>query len=93
MTMRDRKWAKLIPSVYLIIKLNESNDELRTEKFTICVHHQWSFVVGGPDENPRNLIFGKSVDVRYVEELVNPFEDLHFEGTDKENAEQQKKKN
>ncbi|CAB5209381.1 unnamed protein product [Rhizophagus irregularis] len=36
-------------------------------------------VVGGPDENPRNLIFGKSVDVRYVEELVNPFEDLHFE--------------
>jgi hypothetical protein len=37
-----------------------------------------------------DLIFGRSVDARYVEELVNPFEDLHFEGTDKEKAEQRK---
>ncbi|PKB95214.1 hypothetical protein RhiirA5_437132 [Rhizophagus irregularis] len=38
------------------------------------------------------LSFGRSVDARYVEELVNLFEDLHFEGIDKENAEQKKKR-
>ena len=207
---------KLIPSVYLIIKPNESNDELRTGKLAIFVCRQWSLgtsslthmqdlesltsdpqyddalktngeiqpiwvllVDGGPDENPRHLkniktycqlfrkfnldyltvrthapgqskynpvergmatlsgklagitlpidhfgthlntqgkvinpelalqnfqyagealcdiwrrdlIFGRSVDTRYVEELDNPFESLHFEGTDKEKAEQQK---
>lgn len=31
----------------------------------------------------KDLIFGKSVNVRYVEELTNPFENLEFEGTDK----------
>ncbi|GES90526.1 hypothetical protein GLOIN_2v1783204 [Rhizophagus clarus] len=30
----------------------------------------------------RDLIFGKSVDARYVEELANPFENLEFEGDD-----------
>ncbi|CAJ0643233.1 11507_t:CDS:2 [Entrophospora sp. SA101] len=34
-----------------------------------------------------DLIFGKSVDARYVEELVNPFENLQFEGTEKEKIE------
>src|SRR4051794_27120372 len=34
---------KLIPSISLIIKPNESNDELRTGKLAICVRHQWSF--------------------------------------------------
>uniref|UniRef100_U9UIM9 Uncharacterized protein n=1 Tax=Rhizophagus irregularis (strain DAOM 181602 / DAOM 197198 / MUCL 43194) TaxID=747089 RepID=U9UIM9_RHIID len=38
----------------------------------------------------RDLIFGKKVDARYVEELSNPFENLEFEGTDKEKAEEQK---
>jgi len=36
------------------------------------------------------LIFGRSVDAQYVEELANPFRDLQFEGTDKEKAEEQK---
>ena len=38
------------------------------------------------------MIFGRSVDAQYVEELNinNPFENLHFEGTDEEKAEQQK---
>src|SRR3954471_2848154 len=43
----------------------------------------------------RDLIFGKCVNARYVEELANPFENLEFEGTDKERIEerkQQKKK-
>lgn len=43
----------------------------------------------------KDLIFGKSVDARYVEELTNPFENLEFEGTVKEKEEerkQQKKK-
>ena len=34
---------KLIPSVYLIIKPNESNDELRTGNIAIFVRCQWSF--------------------------------------------------
>ncbi|PKB98426.1 hypothetical protein RhiirA5_431382, partial [Rhizophagus irregularis] len=34
---------KLIPFVYLIIRPNESNDELRTEKLAICVRCQWFF--------------------------------------------------
>ncbi|CAB4442186.1 unnamed protein product [Rhizophagus irregularis] len=38
----------------------------------------------------RDLIFGKSVDARYVKELTNPFENIEFEGTDKEKAEEQK---
>ncbi|CAB5209624.1 unnamed protein product [Rhizophagus irregularis] len=38
----------------------------------------------------KDLIFGKSVDARYVEELTNPFENIEFEGTDKEKAEEQK---
>jgi hypothetical protein len=38
----------------------------------------------------RDLIFGRSVDAQYVEELANPFENLQFEGTDKEKAEQRK---
>ncbi|PKB92980.1 hypothetical protein RhiirA5_486688 [Rhizophagus irregularis] len=38
----------------------------------------------------RDLIFGRSVDTQYVEELVNPFENLHFDCTEKEKAEQQK---
>ncbi|CAB4479452.1 unnamed protein product [Rhizophagus irregularis] len=190
---------KLVPSVYLMMKPNESNDELRTGQLAIFVHHQWSLgtsslshmqdlknlaldpkysdvlktngevrpicvllVDRGPDENPRHLkniknycqlfrkfdldyltvrtyapdqskynlvergmatlsgklagitlpvdhfgshlntqgkrkdlIFGKSVDARYVEELTNPFENLEFEGTVKEKEEerkQQKKK-
>ncbi|CAJ0841884.1 11266_t:CDS:2 [Entrophospora sp. SA101] len=171
---------KLVPSVYLMIKPNESNDELRTGQLAIFVCHQWSLgtsshthmqdlesftlypqyddvlkingeirpiwvllVDGRPDENPRHLkniktyyyltvrthapgqskynpvergmatlsgkltgkvinpdlalqnfryagealcniwhhdlIFGKGVDARYVEELVNPFENLQFE--------------
>jgi hypothetical protein len=37
-----------------------------------------------------DLIFGKSVDAWYVEELVNPFENLQFEGTEKEKIEEQK---
>ena len=37
-----------------------------------------------------DLIFRRSVDAQYVKELDNPFENLHFEGTDKEKAEQQK---
>ncbi|CAB4473773.1 unnamed protein product [Rhizophagus irregularis] len=37
-----------------------------------------------------DLIFGRSVDTQYVEELVNPFENLHFDCTEKEKAEQQK---
>ena len=43
----------------------------------------------------RDLIFERSVNAQYVEELANPFENLQFEGTDKEKAEarkQQKKK-
>ncbi|CAJ0641515.1 2201_t:CDS:1 [Entrophospora sp. SA101] len=207
---------KLVPSVYLMIKPNESNDELQTGQLAIFVRRQWSLgmsshthmqdlksltldpqyddvlktngeirpiwvllVDGGPDENPRHLkniktycqlfrkfdldyltvrthtpgqskynpvergiatlsgklagitlpihhygthlntqgkvinpdlalqnfryagealcniwhhdlIFGKSVDVWYVEELVNPFENLQFEGTEKEKIEEQK---
>ncbi|CAB4420565.1 unnamed protein product [Rhizophagus irregularis] len=38
----------------------------------------------------RDLIFGRSVDARYVEELANPFENIEFESTDKEKAEQEK---
>src|SRR6266498_411608 len=34
---------KLIPSVYLIINLNESSDELRTGKLAIFIRPQWSF--------------------------------------------------
>ncbi|GET63131.1 hypothetical protein GLOIN_2v1783204 [Rhizophagus irregularis DAOM 181602=DAOM 197198] len=34
---------KLIPFVYLIIRPNESNDELRTGKLAICVRRQWFF--------------------------------------------------
>jgi len=30
------------------------------------------------------LIFERSVNVQYVEELANPFENLQFEGIDKE---------
>ncbi|EXX60136.1 hypothetical protein RirG_182670 [Rhizophagus irregularis DAOM 197198w] len=43
----------------------------------------------------QDLIFGKSVDARYVEELANLFENLEFEGTDKEKMEErnQQKKN
>ncbi|CAB4484137.1 unnamed protein product [Rhizophagus irregularis] len=175
---------KLIPSVYLIIKPNESNDELRTGKLATFINGEirpiWVLLVdGGPDENPRHLkniktycqlfrkfnldyltvrthapeqskynpversmatlsgklagitlpidhfgthlnsqgkvinpelalqnfryagealcdiwrrdlIFGRSVDTQYVEELVNPFENLHFDCTEKEKAEQQK---
>ncbi|CAB4406867.1 unnamed protein product [Rhizophagus irregularis] len=207
---------KLIPSVYLMIKPNEANDELRTGQLAIFVRRQWSLgtsslthmqdleslvldsqyndvlkkngeirpiwvllVDGGPDENPRHLkniktycqlfqkfdldyltvrthapgqskynpvergmatlsgklagitlpidhfglhlntqgkvtdpelalrnfqyageslcdiwrrdlIFGRSVDARYVEELANPFENIEFESTDKEKAEQEK---
>jgi hypothetical protein len=33
---------KLIPSVYLIINPNESNDELRTGRLTMFIHPQWS---------------------------------------------------
>jgi len=33
------------------------------------------------------LIFERSVDAQYIEELTNPFENLEFEGTDKEKAE------
>ncbi len=33
---------KLIPSVYLMIKLNEKNDDLRTGQLAIFVCHQWS---------------------------------------------------
>ncbi|CAJ0639169.1 5463_t:CDS:2 [Entrophospora sp. SA101] len=33
---------KLVPSVYLMIKPNESNDELRTGQLAIFVHCQWS---------------------------------------------------
>ena len=33
---------KLIPSVYLMIKPNESNDELRIGKLAIFVRRQWS---------------------------------------------------
>ncbi len=40
----------------------------------------------------RDLIFGRSVDAQYIEELTNPFENLEFEGTDKEKAEQKNKK-
>lgn len=209
---------KLIPSVYLMIKPNESSDELRTGKLAIFVRRQWSLgtsslthmqdlesltldpqyddilkingeirpiwvllVDGGPDENPRHfkniktychlfqkfdldylsirthapgqskynpvergmatlsgklagitlpvghfgahldtqgkvinpelalqnfkyagealcniwrrdLIFGRSVDARYVEEFVNPFENLQFEGTDKEKVGQKKQR-
>jgi hypothetical protein len=39
----------------------------------------------------RDLIFGRSVNARYVEEFANPFGNLEFEGTDKEKAEQKKK--
>jgi hypothetical protein len=31
------------------------------------------------------------VDAQYIEELANPFEDLQFESTDKEKAEEQKR--
>ena len=34
---------KLVPSVYLMIKPNELNDELRTGQLTIFVRRQWSF--------------------------------------------------
>ncbi|CAI2196693.1 7919_t:CDS:1, partial [Funneliformis geosporum] len=40
MTVAD--YEKLIPSVYLMISPNKSNDELRTEKLAIFVHPQWS---------------------------------------------------
>ena len=40
----------------------------------------------------RDLIFGRSVDARYVEEFSNPFGNLEFEGTDKEKAEQKQQK-
>ena len=33
---------KLVPSVYLMIKPNESNDELRTGQLFVFVHRQWS---------------------------------------------------
>ncbi|GBB91411.1 hypothetical protein RclHR1_01870006 [Rhizophagus clarus] len=33
---------KVVPSVYLIIKPNESHDELRIGQLAIFVHHQWS---------------------------------------------------
>jgi hypothetical protein len=33
---------KLIPSVYLIINPNESNDELQAERLTIFIRPQWS---------------------------------------------------
>ncbi|CAG8780207.1 34497_t:CDS:2 [Gigaspora margarita] len=33
----------LVPSVYLMIKPNETNDELRTGQIAIFVHCQWSF--------------------------------------------------
>jgi len=208
---------KLIPSVYLMIKPNEKNDDLRTGQLAIFVRRQWSFgtsslthmedlecltqdsqyddvlkfngeiqliwvllVDGGPDENPRHLknikvycqlfkkfnldylsvrthapgqskynpvergmatlsgklagvtlpinhfgvhlnmqgkvinpelalqnfkyagealcdvwnrdlIFGKRVDAKYIEESKNPFENLQFESTDKEKAEELKK--
>ena len=39
----------------------------------------------------RDLIFKKSVDTRYVEEFVNLFEDLQFEGTEKEKTEERKR--
>ncbi|CAB4437176.1 unnamed protein product [Rhizophagus irregularis] len=188
---------KLVPSVYLMMKPNESNDELRTGQLAIFVRRQWSLgtsslshmqdlknlaldpkysdvlktngkvrpiwvlLVDGdyltvrthaPDQskyNPvergmatlsgklagitlpvdhfgshlntqgkvidlelalqnfryageslcdiwrKDLIFGKSVDARYVEQLTDPFENLEFEGTVKEKEEerkQQKKK-
>ncbi|CAB4493158.1 unnamed protein product [Rhizophagus irregularis] len=118
---------KLILSVYLIIRLNESNDELRTGKLAIYgiailsgklagiilpidhfgTHLNTQGKVINPELALQNfkyagealcdiwrhvLSFGRSVDARYVEELVNLFEDLHFEGIDKENAEQQKKR-
>ncbi len=38
------------------------------------------------------MIFGRSVDAQYIEELTNPFKNLEFEGTDKEKAEQKKQK-
>lgn len=38
----------------------------------------------------KDLIFGKYVDTQYVEELTNLFENIEFEGTDKEKAEEQK---
>ncbi|GBB86655.1 hypothetical protein RclHR1_13020001 [Rhizophagus clarus] len=43
----------------------------------------------------KDLIFGKSVNAWYVKEFTNPFENIEFEGTDKEKEEgrkQQKKK-
>ncbi|CAB4426249.1 unnamed protein product [Rhizophagus irregularis] len=189
---------KLIPSVYLMINLNESNDELRTGNLVIVVRPQWSLGTfslihmqdleslnlnsqynnvqksngmirpiwillvdgnyGGPDENPRHLkninaycqlfkkfdldflsvrthapgqskynpvergmatlsgklagitlpinhfgeafceiwrrdlIFGKKVEVCYVDTLMDPFEDIQFEGTEKEKAEELKKR-
>src|ERR1044071_9895352 len=39
----------------------------------------------------RDLIFGKRVDAKYIEESKNPFENLQFESTDKEKAEELKK--
>ena len=209
---------KLIPSVYLMINQNESNDELRTEKLAIFVCSQWSLgtsslthmqdleslasnsqyddvlktngtirpiwillVDGGPDENPRHLkniksycqlfrkfdldflsvrahapgqskynpvergmttlsgklagitlpidhfgthlnsqgkvidpelaarnyrysgealceiwrrdlIFGKKVDACYIDVLMNPFEHIQFEGTEKEKVEELKRR-
>jgi hypothetical protein len=39
----------------------------------------------------RDLIFGKRVNAKYIEEFKNPFENLQFEGTDKEKAEELKR--
>src|SRR6266540_2176128 len=39
----------------------------------------------------RNLIFEKHINAKYVEESKNLFENLQFEGTDKEKAEELKR--
>ncbi|PKB99677.1 hypothetical protein RhiirA5_429331 [Rhizophagus irregularis] len=70
--------------IHLNIQGRVINPELATQNFryvgeTLC--DIWS----------RDLIFGKKVDVHYVDTLTNPFENIKFEGTDKERAEELKR--
>ena len=63
---------------------NVTNPELATQNFryageALC--NIWS----------RDSIFGKHVDARYIDTFTNPFENLEFNGTEKEKAEELKR--
>ena len=72
---------------HLIVEKNKWIQQNLAHVYEFSSQHQLSF--GMLHDNCKDMIFGKNVDARYVEELTNPFEDLEFEGTDKEKEEQQ----